>query len=123
MAPDACLMLYGDSLLLAGIGVQLRSHAGLEVITVEAGTKSLLDLVRAFKPAALLFDFALTPPDFAVPLLREYPDLLLIGVDPSRDEFFVLTSRAIAALSVGDLISVIRERAAVPGSELKKDLA
>jgi len=117
------VILYGDSLLLAGIRVQLQSCPEFELITVDAGIQGLPEFIRSFKPRVLLFDFALTEPDFAVPLLRDFPDLLLIGVDPSRDELLILTGKSAAASSMGDLVKIISEKTDALRLELRRDLA
>ena len=116
MAADSCLVLYGNSIFLAGIKAQLEYDAvheydaALELITIEAGCPDVADLVRARRPRAVLFDLNMAEPDFAIPLLRAQPGLLLIGVDPCSDEMLILSSHAVQALSVADLVNVIRRK-------------
>jgi hypothetical protein len=107
MAEGSCLVLYGDSVFLAGIKTEFQRHELPEVITVEAGRPDAPGRIGAHHPCAVLFDLAAAQPDFAISLLREQPGLLLIGVDPSRDELLVLCSHPARALSVSDLVEVI----------------
>jgi hypothetical protein len=44
-----------------------------------------------------------------VTILRDRPGLLLIGVDPSRDELLVLSSHPQQALSMSDLVEIIHK--------------
>ncbi len=116
MAADRCLVLYGSSVFLAGIqamladGLARDASAPLQLISVEAGQPDAAPLVRARRPQAVLFDLAEGLPDFIAAALREQPDLLLIGVDPSADEALVLSVKPQRALSVADLMNVIRQK-------------
>ncbi len=107
MAEESCLVLYGDSVFLAGIKTEFQRRGLPEVITVEAGRPDAPGRICALNPRAVLFDLAAAQPDFAISLLREQPGLLLIGVDPSSDELLVLCSHPARALSMSDLVQVI----------------
>ena len=65
-----------------------RNDAALTLIMIEAGCQDVADLVRVHRPRAVLFDLTMPQSDFAVPLLRQQPGLLLIGVDPSRTKCY-----------------------------------
>ncbi len=116
MAAALCLVLSGSSVFLAGIQAMLEDRlageagAPLQLISVEAGQPDAADLIRARRPQAVLFDLAEGLPDFIAAAMREQPDLLLIGVDPSCDEALVLSVRPQRALSVTDLLQVIRQK-------------
>jgi hypothetical protein len=103
----ACLVLYGNSVFLAGIKTELERAGSLELITMEAGGPDVADLILARRPRALLFDLTMPHPDFAIPLLRQQPGLLLIGVDPSSDDMLVLSSHPTQAVSMRDLKQLI----------------
>ncbi len=116
MAAGGCLVLYGSSVFLAGIQAMLADRlagdagAPLQLIVVEAGQPDAAALIRARRPQAVLFDLAEGLPDFIAAALREQPDLLLIGVDPSADEALVLSVKPQRALSVAELMHVIRQK-------------
>lgn len=110
MTAHSCLILYGNSVLLAGIKAELERKATLELIVVEAGNPNVTDLICAYKPLAVLFDLTTSQPGFVVSLLREQPGLLLIGVDPSSNEMLVLSSHTAQALGIQDLVNIIRQR-------------
>ena len=112
MAATPCVVLYGNSVFLAGIKADLERKAheygtALQLVTIETGSPNVTGLIRASNPRAVLFDLAAEEPGFAATLLREQPGLLLIGVDPSRDELLVLSVRWRRALSLIDLADVI----------------
>ncbi len=110
MAATTRLILYGNSVFLAGIKAQLAHDPALELITVEAVRTDMVDWIRACQPQAVLFDLAMGYLDFAVALLHEHPGLLLIGVDPNRNELLVLSSQQKRAVAVADLLKVIQQK-------------
>lgn len=110
MTTAACLVLYGNSVFLAGIKTELECRLAHELITVEAGSPNALELIRTHRPGAVLFDLSMAQPDFAIPLLREQPGTLMIGVDVNRDEMLVLSSHPAQALSITDLLNVICQK-------------
>jgi hypothetical protein len=107
MAADACLVLYGNSIFLAGIKAELEQQVALKLITIESGCTDAANLIRDCNPCLVLFDLASEQPGLAVSLLREQPGLMLIGVDPSSDELLVLSGQPQPALSMADLVKVI----------------
>lgn len=110
-AVNPCLVIYGNSVFLAGIKAELEcEHAlALDVLTIEAGFIDVPHLLRERKPCAVLFDLNMHQPDFLIPMLRELPSLLIIGVDPSSNEMLLLTSCPVPALTTHDLVHVILE--------------
>lgn len=107
MAAPARLVLYGNSVFLAGIKTDLSRHCSLELITIEAGCPDAAERVRSLNPCALLFDLSAAQPDFAIPLLRDRPNLVLIGVDAGSDELLVLAPHKVRAVNVSALLKVI----------------
>lgn len=109
MVANSRLILYGNSVFLAGIKAQLEHITALELITLEAASTGVADKVRAYRPQAILFDLAMGYPDFAVPLLHDQPGLLLIGVDPNSNELLVLSGQQKRVSAVADLLKVIHK--------------
>jgi hypothetical protein len=95
---------------LAGIKTQLKLDTHLDLITIEPGNPEAAECIRRARPRAVLFDLAAAQPDFAVNLLHDQPGLVLIGVDPSRDELLVMDSYPAQAQSLGDLIHIIEHK-------------
>jgi hypothetical protein len=112
MTAKPCLVLYGNSVFLAGIKAELERERdlGLELLSVEAGCTDVTHLLRQCKPFAILFDLGLDQPSFMIPMLREQPGLLLIGVDPSSDELLVLSNQPVQVLTLSDLIKLTQIR-------------
>jgi len=107
MTSDPCLVLYGNSVFLAGIKAELERAGTFELLTIETCCADMLELIRKRQLCALLFDLGTGQLDFVVPLLREQPGMPLIGVGPSSDEILVLSGYSQPARSVSDLVHAI----------------
>jgi len=102
--------VYGNSLNMAGIVASLKADTTLEVICVHPDSPNARQSLDETDIAAIVFDLSDTPLLLDVTLLRDRPGLILIGVDPSRDEMLVLSSHPEQALSMADLVSVIHQK-------------
>jgi len=107
MGADPCLVLYGNSVILAALGTELERRHRFDVITLEPECPEPLQRISALDPRAVLFDLAALSPDLILALLRERPGLLLAGVDPSSDQVLVLESRRERAVAPADLLEMI----------------
>ena len=108
MAVPKGLVLYGDSVFLAGLKTALSRYSALNPITVEAERHNSSAQIQALNPRAVVFDLSAEQPDFALRLLCDRPNLLVIGVDASSDEILVLSLRKEHVSSIADLVKVIR---------------
>jgi hypothetical protein len=104
------VILYGDTLILAGVQASLNASPNLEVIVLDPAMENPADALRGLRPVAVIFDLeslADLPLAFLQQAgLRELP--LLIGVNPSRNETLVLSGQSRQALHAADLENVIR---------------
>ncbi len=114
MTAAPSLVLYGNSIFLAGLKADLARRTRFDLLTIDSRQTDARERIRQFNPSVVIFDLATAPPDFAIQLLRDRPDLLLLGVDPSSDEVMVLSGRSERALSTQELVSVID---AIPGAQ------
>ncbi len=62
-------------------------------------------------PEAIIFDLTNPPIDLDMDLLRPRPGLLLIGVDPSSDEVFVLKGQRSKVVTAYELTKLIANHA------------
>ena len=111
MAASSCVVLYGNSLFVAGIRAELAGHTDFELLAVAADCPDAAHLIRKLGPAAVVFDLAAAQPDFTVALLRDRSELILIGVDPSSDKVLVLSGRQEQPASVAALLGAIQREA------------
>ena len=102
--------VYGNSLNMAGIVASLKADTTLEVLCINLDSPDARQSLDENDLAAIVFDLSDPVLKLDVAVLRNRPGLLLIGVDPSKDEILVLSSRPMQALSVADLVSVIHQK-------------
>jgi hypothetical protein len=111
------VVLYGNSLVLAGVGASLKAYPGIELICLDAQPPAAAQELCALSPAAVIFDLGAVPPEFPFSLLREQPDLVLIGVDAAGDKLLVLSGQQAHSLTTEALVQVIEGRAHSPGRD------
>ena len=73
MATLPCVILYGNSVFLAGIRADLEERGRFAVLTLKPGCPDAPNIVRERRPAALLFDLSAAQLDCAIALLRDRP--------------------------------------------------
>jgi hypothetical protein len=116
MAQASCVVLYGNSMFLAGIRTDLEGQAQFELVTVEPAVTNPVRLISAYRPVAVIFDGCLAEPDFTLALLRAQPEVVLMGVDPSSDTVLVLSGRREQPVLVSDLVRALtRTHTLAPG--------
>jgi hypothetical protein len=112
------VILYGDTLILAGVQAILSASPNLEVIVLDPALDNPADRLRDLHPAAVIFDLE-SLADLPLAFLQqagmwdqpEQPEQpLLIGVNPSRNEMLVLSGQSKQALRAADLMDVIRQK-------------
>jgi len=101
------VVLYGNSLALAGIGASLEAHPGLRLVRAEAdrSAEALLEL----EPDVVVFDLATAQPD-VVALWQRDPPVLPVGVDMLNQQVVVFSGTRSRALTTEDLVRVIEGR-------------
>ena len=99
------VLLYGHSMFLAGIKAKLEQchDLGLNTIDTACCPSPTPDCRRV-----ILVDFAETSPDQVVHVLRQHPEAVVIGVDPSSYSVLVLSDASAEAASLEDLTQIIR---------------
>lgn len=99
-------MIYGDSLILAGMQASLGDSPGVEIVCLGEPSVDLVTTLCELKPAVLIFDLDGAWPDVPLPVLQQL-NLLLIGLDANSSTALVLFGRLHRALNVSDLLQVI----------------
>jgi hypothetical protein len=95
---------------MASLAAGLQATPGLDVARLATCLRGGSDSLRGVEADVIAFDLADLPIDLPVALLREHPDLLLLGMDPTSEELFVLSGHHACALSVADLVTIIADR-------------
>ena len=101
------IVLYGNSLAVSTIGAGLQDCSDVRVVCVSARPADAAEWLAALDPVAVVFDRLATRPDFAIPLLDQYPQVVFVGVDPSSDRLLVLSGRQNQPESAAELLQII----------------
>ena len=101
--------VYGSSLYMAGIATSLKADSTLNILCVSPDSSTVPQNIDENDLAAIIFDLTDPAVKLDVAVLHNRPGLLLIGVDPSKDEILVLSSHPVQAHSMADLVKVIHQ--------------
>lgn len=99
------VVLYGDSLVLAGLQASLAAFPKVEV-------RHVVDLpldeqaLRTWQPDVAIVDDA-APPALLRQLSTLLPGLLLVSVDSTTHQIIVFSARQVAAASARELVEFI----------------
>jgi hypothetical protein len=104
------LALCGESVLIKGLEVSLRSRAGVQTVLVDTARPDAFQVLGKLSPHIIVFE--LTPSQLIciLPFLRTHHDVVLIGLDVARDQALFLAVEWCAPRTVADLMQVIETR-------------
>ena len=105
------VVVYGNTLSMAGIAASLKAEENLEVICVDPHQPTARQNLIELDPKTIIFDRTEPQPELDLALLREQPSLLLIGVDPSSDDALVFSGQLTRVLSGKELARLVTENA------------
>ena len=105
------VMVYGNTLVLAGIEASLSLDPDCEVIG-HALTANQPELSK-LQPDIVVFDLAAVPPEYLLEQLPSQPDLLLIGIDPESHEV-LLTGQAAGSITLEQITQIMRNQRTDP---------
>lgn len=124
MSSKTRIAVCGSSLHMAGLAASLQAVPNVTVLRVAADAAALAQTIDELAPAVVAFDLGEMPGDLAFTLLRNRPEIILIGVDPSSDRLLMLSGRQAQPVSGADLVRLItrsrpicRDRASAPDPE------
>jgi DNA-binding NarL/FixJ family response regulator len=102
------VILYGDTLVLAGMRLSLEANSAFEVIAFNGPDTTEQELL-ALQPDVVIFDTSSVQPQFRYNLIQTQFELQLIGIDPDRDQALVWSGQHLHELSLQDLVDVINQ--------------
>jgi hypothetical protein len=116
------ILLYGDSVILAGVGASLEraAQSQFELIRLPAPQPSAAEL-QACRPDVILFDIECGRPAPAFCLLANDPDLLVLGISPDVNLVRLWTGRQYRELSADALAALIADGAGQGPNQMRKE--
>jgi hypothetical protein len=106
MSTRTRILLYGNSLVLGGIGASLRAEGRFEVVGLPRSLPATSD-VEALAPDVIVFDLETPGSAAAFSALEGHPDLILLGVSPDDNIVQLWSGRQYRELSIKDLTALI----------------
>ncbi len=106
MAERRRILVYGNSLVVEGVGASLRRAGGFDVFRVDPplpGPSGLEDMA----PDVVLFDVEGQHPEPVLALLESLPGLLVLGLSPDGNVTRLWTGRRYHDLTTGDLAALL----------------
>jgi hypothetical protein len=107
VTPNIRVAVCGGSLHMAALAASLRAHPDVEVTRIPANEVALSQRLDELAPTVVAFDLDELPGDLAISLLRDRPELVLIGADPSSDRMLLLSGRQERPVSAAELLQAI----------------
>ncbi len=98
--------LCANSVLVSSLGAILERRAGVEVVRIDPRSPDAVGRVGDLLPDVAIVDLT-TAQSEPISLLRQYPGLLLIGVDLNRNELVVLSGEPARPLTMDNFIHLI----------------
>jgi hypothetical protein len=101
------VIVYGDSVALAGITASLALDPECEVIghTMTVDRQELCML----QPDVVIYELDAVRPEFPYMLSRELPGLLLVGIDVETNRVFLWAGQQVKVLSSQGLAEIIHQ--------------
>jgi hypothetical protein len=107
VSPKIRVAICGNSLHMAALAASLRATQDVDVTRVPADSAAISHSLEELAPAAVAFDLDELSGDLAITLLRDRPELILVGVDPFSDRMLLLSGRQEQPVSAGELLQAI----------------
>jgi hypothetical protein len=92
MDTRADVVLFGNSVLLEGLGMSLSNDLGLYVVQVDNHTSGLEERLNSLEPDLIVVDLDTPRLSAVFSLLRQRPGTLFMGIDHVSSEVIVLKS-------------------------------
>ncbi len=107
MEKKRTVALDGSNLVMSIIGASLQEKSEFQVQRIQEPLPNMINKLETPPPDVILFDLATAQPHFVIPLLRNHPTIMLIGVDLESNRMLVLFGEQSRLLTADDLVQVI----------------
>jgi DNA-binding NarL/FixJ family response regulator len=108
MPPDPLIMLYGDSLFLAGVEVSLRAMHSFTIVRVDGTLAEAEASCHALRPNVIIIDISAAHTDDTVRSLSAVPGLRLVGLTPASPDVIIFSGQRAPATTMDDLARILQ---------------
>lgn len=110
------VVLYGDSLFMDSIEAGLGINREFDLVRFSTNVTNINKRLKLFHPDIVIFDILTLTDHVILSLLKDYPNILFLGLDINTNQIIALRSQCHLADSLADLTEIIRRRQ-LPGPE------
>ena len=108
MATTRRVLLCGKSLLFSGLQATLESTPGVDFWIVAPHPLQIREAIIEWQPDILILESALLQSDFSLSVMKDFPQLKLVGIDLEENHMLVYSSLFSNEPRTTDLIQVIK---------------
>lgn len=105
------IVLVGDSLLLDAVESSLNDNLKLGLQRIHSKNGQTAERLLTMAPDLVIFDLSTSELQSIVPLLKDHPQVQLIGLDACCSQVVALSGQPYTTPTASDLVSVISESA------------
>jgi hypothetical protein len=107
MPTQPCVVIYGNTLALAGIAIAIQDRPEMRVVSMQVGGPGDAEALEALHPDVILFDQGQAGVQPYLTQLKHHAELYLIGVDANNNQMSVWSGRQMGAATIQDLLEMI----------------
>lgn len=108
MATTRRVLLCGKSLLFSGLQATLETTQGVDFRIVDPDTECIREVIIEWQPEVLILESELLQSEFSLSLLKDYPQLKLVGVSLEENHMLVFSTQYSHKPRTRDLLQVIK---------------
>jgi hypothetical protein len=108
MTAPQTVLIYGNSLFVAGVAGELRDVPGLTIERIDSAGLQTHAQLHSTCPSILIVDLATTPADLILHCLIDCPTLVLVGLDLRNNRVMVLNRQFFPVTTLHELTQVIQ---------------
>ena len=105
------VVLLGDSLLMDGVALSLASQQLWGMIRLDIDVLDSGECLESLNPDLIVFELDSPWSSSILSLIKEQPDILLVGLDLSHSRAIVLNSHQHLTQTMNDLCQVVQAEA------------
>lgn len=107
MNAQKTVVIYGSSMLSAGIEASLRREQAFLVVQIDDTQTDAADHINILRPDVMVVDATVSPWNMAVSCLWQNPTMVLIGIDPASSSVLVLGGQRSLLSSMQELTDIV----------------
>jgi hypothetical protein len=107
MSRQPLVVLLGDSVLIDGVAVSLGGSQVMGVARISTLTSNIDECLESLKPDVVVFELDSPYSSLVFSLLREQPELRLVGLDLACSQVIVLNSHQHTMGAMSELAHIV----------------